>query len=140
MIITAPDSAIYFVFRPLQSVFIPIALQTTMQLVKEPASPSAHSFIRNMVYCSPTRNLGMSPKPLGHIPECTCGKTPLGPSQKFHNPLISGCPPLPCSCPHLSETRKAENKGLVIRFQDPKSRGRKDQTHTSPSVNPATSP
>lgn len=31
-------------------------------------------------------------------PEYICGKTPRVPSPQFHNPLISGCPLLPCSC------------------------------------------
>lgn len=72
------------------------------------SQPLLKHICQKRVSCSHAHNLGIFPKPRGHIPECICGKTLLAPSQKFHNPLISGCPLLPCSCSHLSQTRKAE--------------------------------
>lgn len=100
----ADEPSIYIVFYPLRSIFIPTALQTAFA-TQLPNSQLL--LLMHLVGTCPSFPC-TSQKPVGHIPGCTCGKTPLAPSRKFHNPLISRCPLLPCSCSNLSETGKTE--------------------------------
>lgn len=95
-----------------------------LQTAKQPQSPAATVPLK-LPKSQPLRiricqNKASCPSPsiaprrlfkfIGHIPECTCGKTPLEPFQKFHNPLRPRCPLLPCL--DLSEPGKQQGEAL----------------------------
>lgn len=104
---------ICIVFYRLQNSLNPSLISSRncpLEATKEPASPNSHLSEQGLIP-SPSIAPRHLFKAIGHIPECTCGKTPFEPSQKSHNPLRPRCSLLPCS--DLSETRKAARWGTV---------------------------